>query len=244
MRSKERIKRYWYFDHQGIASLDFQSKEFRDAKRQGKGSIKGKQLGLQLALKAMGEIFGSARAKSFALYSTAGNHSVTDPVGKNARHLNKLLKYLTDRDALVLIERVDDFLKTEETALPLFCIARLKFLLDTKFYLESSMARSAPHGDKEGIIDLIIRNKFVVLRADLDESSTRRPRWKRITMGAGLVKWAFTHLNENGNPEFERSSDLAGLLRTSIDQPILRDFFGHVIKAGTSLYIKPFAIWD
>ncbi len=240
---KNQKKDFWYLDHQGIRGLEFERKEFsRKDRASENGSLKGKKLGLKFAVKAMGEIFGSERAKSYALYSaSSGRHGSPDKGMEQT--LNRVMNYLAGQDALVSVAEIDELLGIEETALPAFCTAGLQFLLDTKFYLESSMARTVTQGDKDGIIELIMKNKFVVLRADQGGSSLRRPRWQRITMGAGLGKWASVYLNEKGNPEFGKPSALDTLLRTSIDTPVRLNFFGHVIKAGTSLYIKPFAIW-
>ena len=241
---KKGTRTYLYLDHKGIVSLVSQCEELREQGRAGMNApLTGKELGLQLAVKSMGAIFGSENSKNYELYITTAGHPTKTASKKAEQFLNQVTDYLKEQKGLVTLEKIDEFLAIAETALPLFCMASLKFRLDTIFYLESSMARAMTAGDKDGIIALIIKNKFVILRADLEGALRHKSNWQKITLGAGLGKWCSVYLNEGGHPEFGKTSPLADLLRASIDGPITLSFFGHMIKAGTSLYIKPFAIW-
>ncbi len=244
--SKKKEKKFWYLDHTGIMGLVSQCERFtKEGRTVAKGALKGKELGLQLAVKSMGTIFGSESAKTYEMYSgTTGRKKPEYSAENTEQLLTRVTNYLKRKKGLVSFKGVDEFLKIDEAALPLFCTASLRFFLDSKFYLESSMARNVTDGIKNGIVELIIKNKFIVLRADLEGVPLNHAKWQKVTMGASLAKWTSVYLNEKGNPEFGKTSDLALLLRTSIDEPIDLGFFGHMIKAGTSLYIKPFAIWE
>lgn len=131
--------------------------------------------------------------------------------------------------------------------LPLFCIAELRFNLDDDYYLEKTdpyILLSEKKCPTNYLIELIKKEKFVLFKADLPIEFSCRQKWKRVVLGASLEKWPSVHIDDEGNADFGRTSHLALLLRASVESPVSLNFLGHVTKMGSSLYIKPYAIWD
>ncbi|MFH1019903.1 MAG: hypothetical protein V1782_04705 [Pseudomonadota bacterium] len=247
--SNNKIRTYWYIDEKGILSLISQCTEYFEEERTiEKHKSQDKKSGIKLAIKALAAIFGSASAEANIeqIISSRQQQTVRNSQ-KIEQHLNKLTNYLINHNQIYVFDSIDTFLEIEENKLPLFCMAEFKFCLDDDYYLEKTdpyVSLSEKAHPTNYLLDLIKKEKFLLFKMDLNGDSSYHQKWNRVVLGASLEKWLSVKIDNEGNADFGRTSHLALLLRESIGSPISLNFLGHVTKMNTSLYIKPYAIWD
>ncbi len=242
------VQEYWYIDEKGILSLVAQCNEYLEEERSYvKSKSNEKKTGLHLAIKAIAAIFGSVNVKTDISQNISRGFQETTKIIKRAeQHLSDLIDKLNQNGQLSFFKNINELLLAKEAELPLFCIASIDFLLDKEYYLEKDESYSLllPNNNlSNNVSDLIKKEKFVLFKANIEEHSFPALNWQRVVLGASLEKWMCIRI-DNGIPDFGKTSHLGIILRESLSSPIKIKFLGHVTKMGTSLYIKPYAIWD
>jgi hypothetical protein len=243
------VKNYWYIDEKGVLSLVSQCNDyFEEEKTSIQSSSKARKSSLNLAIKALAAIFGSASVNTNIEQNISNGQQQAYRFTKKAeQHLDQIIEYLKKRGQLSVFNEVENFIDIAEENLPLFCIASISFYLDKEYYLEHDESYSSllPNNNLSSqITELIKIEKFILFKADLDKCLLPSHKWQRVVLGASLEKWLSVRVDSNGAPSFGKTSHLALLLRESVSSPININLLGHVTKMGTSLYIKPYAIWD
>jgi hypothetical protein len=167
--------------------------------------------------------------------------------------LEHVVTYLY-RKEMVREINFQSFPSIEKGNLPFFAISNLPFKLDSTFYIRDDDFCYKINDKKVFIgsadfLDMleerVNRYKAVVFELDKNSCNLKESCWDKVFMGGGLGKWRNTYFNENGEPILPgRTGHLPMILRESMCNPISWKSFGFVLKARTSLYIKPFAIWD
>lgn len=247
--SNNKIKNYWYIDEKGVIALIAQCKEYFEEERViAKHKTQDRKASFKLAVKALAAIFGSASADAGIEQNISrGEHHAFRFSQKTEQQLNELINHLIDSDQVCFFENIVAFLEIKKEKLPLFCIAELRFTLDDDYYLEKTdpyVLLSEKKHPTEYLVELIKKEKFVLFKAELPIEFSYGQTWERVVLGASLEKWPSVHIDDKGNADFGRISHLAILLRGSVESPVNLKFLGHVTKMGSSLYIKPYAIWD
>lgn len=242
------LKEYWYIDEKGILSLVSQCNEYLEEEKASQQSTsKERKAKLHLAIKALAAIFGSANAETDIEQNIANRHQDSIKyIKRTEQHLENVIKYLLDNNQLTEISNIDQLIDLDQDMLPLFCVARINFLLDKVYYFEKNPHVSLlPNNNiSSQIVELILKEKFILFKADIGQCKSISSKRQRVVLGASLEKWLAARIDSNGSPYIGRTSHLSGILRESVTSPINIKFFGHVTKMGTSLYIKPYAIWD
>ena len=99
---------------------------------------KERKTGLNLAVKALAAIFGSAEAKTNIEQNTSTVIQESNKITKKVeQHLVQLVNYLKESNQLHYYYDIDQLLVIKEEFLPLFCIAHIHFYLDKEYYLET-----------------------------------------------------------------------------------------------------------
>lgn len=242
------LKEYWYIDEKGILSLVSQCSEYLEEEKASEQSTsKERKTKLHLAIKALAAIFGSASADTGIEQNIANKQQDSFKyIKRTEQHLKNVIKYLLENNQLTEINNIKQLIGLGQDRLPLFCVARIDFLLDTEYYFENNPHVSLLPNNivSSQIVELILKEKFILFKADMGQCKSISNKWQRIVLGASLEKWLAARIDSNGAPYIGRTSHLSGILRESVISPINIKFLGHVTKMGTSLYIKPYAIWD
>ena len=243
------VKNYWYIDEKGVLSLVSQCNDyFEEEKTTTKSTSEERKPGLNLATKAQAAIFGSASISTNVEQNISkGQQQAYRFTKKAEQSLDQIIEYLKKVGQLSVFNGIEQFVDIAEENLPLVCMASISFYLDKEYYLEHDETYSSllpNYNLSSHISELLKKEKFILFKADLEKCLFSSNKWQRVVLGASLEKWESVRLDNNGVPSFGECSPLAIILRDSVSSPININLLGHVTKMGTSLYVKPYAIWD
>ena len=223
----QELRRFIYMDSEGIRSLYAQlsklSERERRASEQKKKSTSGKG---QLNLKVIAGLFGGSAETE--LTQTRNSEVLTERIliKEDEQKLVEIESALSEKGSLLEANTVNILAYIPIDHLPAFIRGRL--LLTTRgFY------------DKD-IVKEVLDSQTVTFRLDITDKFCL---WPLIRMGGSLSKFTGAGVKENGTAIMGYTSHLAILLRALETDPLYLGVLGQIHKTGSSLYIKPYAIW-
>ncbi|MDO8727913.1 MAG: hypothetical protein Q7J35_17825 [Candidatus Methanoperedens sp.] len=225
------LRRFLYLDSRGINSLHSQLSEFSEKERrdseQKKKSTSGKG---RLSLKIFSGILNATGETE--LTKTSDSETQTGKTSFKTEE-QRLVEIETAISKIALLElkivTVGKLAKISVESLPMFIKGKLPFTVKGSSDID--------------IVREINNAQFITF--ELDQSSLLEgfSLWPRILMGGSLSKFKDSQETGNGKWRIGLTSHLGIMLREFQIRPHNFGIFGQVQQTGSSLYIKPYAIW-
>lgn len=233
--SLAKLRNFIYLDSKGIESLHAQLSELSEKERhtseQENKSTSGKG---RLALNIIMGIFGGGGETE--LTHTRGSEAVTERIlfKTDEQKLADIENALSKKDSTedFKIVTADSLVKMTAESFPIFIKGDLHFTTSKSYGTD--------------IIEEINKTQNITFELDQKSPSGVFSIWERILVGGSLIKFGGT-----GNTVWEaaqngrigNTSHLAITLRCMSEESKKLGVFGFIQKAGSNLYIKPYAIW-
>jgi hypothetical protein len=223
----QELRRFIYLDPEGIRSLYAQLSEFsereRRASEQKKKSTSGKG---QLNLKVIAGLFGGSAETELTQSRDSEVLTERKLIKEDEQKLVEIETALSERGSLLEVNTINILAYISVDRLPAFIRGRLP-LTTRGFY------------DKDTVKE-VMDSQTVTFRLYITDKSCL---WPLISMGGSLSKFIGVDVRENGTAIMGYTSHLAIMLRALESEPHDLGVLGQIHKTGSSLYIKPYAIW-
>jgi hypothetical protein len=226
------LRRFLYLDSRGINSLHSQLSEFSEKERrdseQKKKSTSGKG---RLCLKIFSGIFNGTGETELTHTSDSEAQTERTLFKTEEQRLVEIETAISKIDSLLELKivTVGKLAKISVESLPMFIKGKLPFTVKGSSDID--------------IVEEINNAQFITF--ELDQSSLLEgfSLWPRISMGGSLSKFKDAQETGNGKWRIGLTSHLGIMLREFQIRPHNFGIFGQVQQTGSSLYIKPYAIW-
>lgn len=230
-----KLRNFIYLDSKGIESLHAQLSELSEKERrtseQENKSTSGKG---KLVLNIIMGIFGGGGETE--LTQTRGSEAVTERIlfKTDEQKLTDIENALSKEDSKeeFNIVTAEDLAKMPAESCPIFIKGDLPFTTSKSYGTD--------------IIEEINKTQNITFELDQKSPSGVFSIWGRILMGGSLIKFGGTGntvFNSAQNGRIGEVGHLAIALRCMSEESKKLGVFGFIQKAGSNLYIKPYAIW-